>query len=121
MFKKSEKEFLKLTLRICDDLSELDLKMSSIEIRFTRRNYENITEKANVLVSMLNNPKIAPQLAFIHCGMFSDPQIAWAMSKAYMEEQEKKAAETAKSKEGNGNEPGSQNSNQTDPGNGQND
>ena len=43
------------------------------------------------------------------------------MSKAYMEEQEKKAAETAKSKEGNGNEPGSQNSNQTDPGNGQND
>ena len=38
-----------------------------------------------------------------------------------MEEQEKKAAETAKSKEGNGNEPGSQNSNQTDPGNGQND
>ena len=70
--------FLKLTLRICDDLSELDLKMSSIEIRFTRRNYENITEKANVLVSMLNNPKIAPQLAFTHCGMFSDPQIAWA-------------------------------------------
>lgn len=107
MFKKSEKEFLKLTLRICDDLSDLSLKMSSIEIRFTRRNYENITEKANVLVSMLNNPKIAPQLAFTHCGMFSDPQIAWAMSKAYMEEQEKKAAEIAKSKEGNGNELGS--------------
>lgn len=101
MFKKSEKEFLKLTLRICDDLSELDLKMSSIEIRFTRRNYENITEKANVLVSMLNNPKIAPQLAFIHCGMFSDPQIAWAMSKAYMEEQEKKAADTASNNGGN--------------------
>ena len=93
----------------------------TIEIRLTRRNYENITEKANVLVSMLNNPKIAPQLAFTHCGMFSDPQIAWAMSKAYMEEQEKKAAETVKSKEGNGNEPGSQNSNQTDTGNGQND
>ena len=113
MFKKSEKEFLKLTLRICDDLSELDLKLSSIEIRFTRRNYENITEKANVLVSMLNNPKIAPQLAFIHCGLFSDPQIAWAMSKAYMEEQEKKDAETAKSKEGNADGSG----NSADPGN----
>lgn len=113
MFKKSEKEFLKLTLRICDDLSELDLKMSSIEIRFTRRNYENITEKANVLVSMLNNPKIAPQLAFIHCGMFSDPQIAWAMSKAYMEEQEKNAAEIANSKEGDADGSG----NQADPGN----
>ncbi len=113
MFKKSEKEFLKLTLRICDDLSGLDLKMSSIEIRFTRRNYENITEKANVLVSMLNNPKIAPQLAFIHCGMFSDPQIAWATSKAYMEEQEKKDAEITRIKEGNGNGSG----NPADPGN----
>ena len=113
MFKKYEKEFLKLTLRICDDLSELDLKLSSIEIRFTRRNYENLTEKANVLVSMLNNPKIATQLAFIHCGMFSDPQIAWAMSKAYMEEQEKKAAEIAKNKEGNADGSG----NQADPGN----
>lgn len=113
MFKKSEKEFLKLTLRICDDLRELNLKLSSIEIRFTRRNYENITEKANVLVSMLNNPKIAPQLAFIHCGMFSDPQIAWAMSKAYMEEQEKKAAAITNSKEGDADGSG----NQADPGN----
>ena len=90
MFKKSEKEFLKLVLRICNDLSDLSLKLSSLEIRFTRRNYENISEKANVLVTMLNNPKIAPQLAFTHCGMFSDPQIAYAMSMAYAEEQEKK-------------------------------
>ena len=62
---------------------------------------------------MLNNGKIAPQLAFIHCGLFSDPQIAWAMSKAYMEEQEKKAAEIANSKEGNADGSG----NQADPGN----
>ena len=121
MFKKSEKKFLKLLLRICRDLGVLDLKLSAIDIRFTRRNYENITEKANVLTAMLNNPKIAPILAFIHCGMFSDPQVAYKMSVEYAEEQEKKAAEAAKNKEGNGNEPGSQNSNQTDPGNGQND
>lgn len=93
MFKKSEKEFLKLVLRICNDLSDLSLKLSSLEIRFTRRNYENISEKANVLVTMLNNPKIAPQLAFTHCGMFSDPQIAYAMSMTYAEEQEKKMLE----------------------------
>lgn len=106
MFKKSEKEFLKLALRICDDLSELGLKMSSIEIRFTRYNYENISEKVNVLVTMLNNPKIAPQLGFIHCGLFSDPQIAYNMSMAYVKEQEEKAAQIAK--EGAGNEPGNQ-------------
>lgn len=109
MFKKSEKEFLKLVLRICRDLADLNLKLSGLEIRFTRRNYENITEKANVLVAMLNNPKIAPQLAFSHCGMFIDPEMAWNMSKAYMEEQAKKAAEIAAQttpKEGDNDDPG---------------
>lgn len=96
MFKKSENKFLKLVLRICDDLADLGLKPSAIEIRFTRRNYENITEKANVLVQMLSSPKIHPSLAFISCGMFSDPQVAYRMSMEYAEEQEKKAQEQAK-------------------------
>ena len=46
VFKKAEKEFLKLLLHICRDLSDLSLKLSNLEIRFTRRNYENITEKS---------------------------------------------------------------------------
>lgn len=116
MFKLSEKEFLKLVLRICSDLSDLELKLSDVEVRFTRRNYENISQKATVLTTMLSNPKIAPILAFTHCGMFSDPQLAYRMSMDYAEEQEKKAAELAtKSKEvnpdGEGNPP--------DPGSGQ--
>lgn len=90
MFKQSEKEFLKLVLRICRDLTDLELRLSAIEIRFTRRNYENITEKANVLTTMLNNDKIAPQLAFQHCGLFVDPESAYIMSKKYAEEQEQK-------------------------------
>lgn len=105
MFKQSEKLTLRLVLRICRDLSDLDLNLFSFEVRFTRRNYENIVEKANVLTTMLANPKIAPQLAFIHCGMFSDPQIAYAMSVEYMKEQEAKAAAMQK-KEGEGNDPG---------------
>ena len=99
MFKLSEKEFLKLVLRICSDLSDLELKLSNVEVRFTRRNYENIAQKATVLTTMLSNPKIAPVLAFTHCGMFSDPQLAYRMSMDYAEEQEKKAAELA-SKQG---------------------
>lgn len=86
MFKKSEKEFLKLVLRICRDLADVDLKLANIEIRFTRRNYENITEKANVLTTMLNNEKIHPQLAFSHCGMFIDPEMAYTMSMKYVQE-----------------------------------
>lgn len=120
MFKLSEKEFLKLVLRICSDLSDLELKLSNVEVRFTRRNYENIAQKATVLTTMLSNPKIAPVLAFTHCGMFSDPQLAYRMSMDYAEEQEKKAAELAtKQKEVNPN--GGNKGNPSDPGSGQED
>lgn len=84
MFKKSEKEFLKLVLRICRDMAGLSLKLSALEIRFTRRNYENISEKVNVLVTMLNCGKIAPELAFTTCGAFLDPQLAYKMSEPYI-------------------------------------
>ena len=93
LFKRSEKEFLRLVLRICNELRSMELKLSHLEIRFTRRNYENITEKANVLTMMLNNEKIAPQLAFQHCGMFVDPEVAWLMSKEYAEEREREVIE----------------------------
>lgn len=97
MFKRSEKQFLKIAIKICNNLRALSLKMSALEIRFTRRNYENISEKASVLVAMLNNGKIAPQLAFTHCGMFSDPQLAYKMSAEYAEKQEEKELSTGKS------------------------
>ena len=93
LFKRSEKEFLRLVLHICNELRSMELKLSHLEIRFTRRNYENITEKANVLTMMLNNEKIAPQLAFQHCGMFVDPEVAWLMSKEYAEEREREVIE----------------------------
>lgn len=102
MFKRSEKQFLKIAIKICNNLRALSLKMSALEIRFTRRNYENISEKASVLVAMLNNGKIAPQLAFMHCGMFSDPQLAYKISAEYAEKQEEKELSTGKSLKRNG-------------------
>lgn len=120
MFKLSEKEFLKLVLRICSDLSDLELRLSNVEVRFTRRNYENIAQKATVLTTMLSNPKIAPVLAFTHCGMFSDPQLAYRMSMEYAEEQEKKAAELA-AKQKEVNPDGGNKGNPSDPGSGQED
>ena len=94
-FKVSEKEFLRLALAIMntgnaamrsrdDERSEIrELKLASIEIRFTRRNYENILEKAQVLNMMLTTQGIHPKLAFEHCGMFVDPDIAYKMSEEY--------------------------------------
>jgi SPP1 family phage portal protein len=116
IFKKSEKEFLKLILRICRDMGNLSLKLSALEIRFTRRNYENIAQKSTVLTQMLACDKIAPELAFTHCGLFSDPQLAYRMSMDYMKEQEEKAARAALQNGGNanGNGNGSQTGNPND-------
>lgn len=86
MFKKSEKQFLRILIRITNTLRDMDLKLSSIEIRFTRRNYENIQAKAQVLTTMLANDKIHPRLAFAHCGMFADPELAYMQSVEYAEE-----------------------------------
>lgn len=89
-FKEAEKQSLKLDLRILRDTVGTGLKLSDIDIHFTRRNYENIASKSQVLVAMLNNPHIHPELAFQHCGMFADPESAYLQSKEYYEEQVKK-------------------------------
>ena len=88
MFKMSEKEFLKILIRLTNTLRDMDLKLSAIEIRFTRRNYENIQEKAQVLTSLLSSDKIHPRLAFEHCGLFVDPELAYTQSVEYAEERE---------------------------------
>ena len=90
MFKRSEKEVLRLVLRVCETLADLKLKLKDIDMKFTRRNYDNIQSKSQVLVSMLQQPKIHPLLAFTHCGMFSDPESAYTMSNDYYEEQMEK-------------------------------
>ena len=93
MFKKSERLTLKLILRICQTLRDMKLKVSDVEIRFTRRNYENIYQKAQVLDLMLKNTKIHPRLAFEHCGLFVDSDLAYTLSDEYAKEQEKKQQE----------------------------
>ena len=95
-FKLAEKQFLKLTLRILRDMVGMNLKVKDIDIKFSRRNYDNIQTKSQVLVSMLNNPKIHPELAFAHCGLFIDPSSAYLQSKAWWEEQKKIEEEEAK-------------------------
>lgn len=89
-FKRSEKNFLKLVLRILRDMVGTNLRARDIDIKFSRRNYDNIQTKSQVLVSMLNNPKIHPRLSFAHCGLFLDPESAYLESKAWWEENEVK-------------------------------
>lgn len=82
-FISSEKEFLKIALPLINAKCGTEITVPDVEIRFTRRNYENITQKSNVLIQMLSNDKIHPRLAFEHCGMFADPELAYEMSMEY--------------------------------------
>ncbi len=92
-FKLSEGTFLRLVLRILKDTVGTSLQPKDIIIKFSRRNYENIQTKSQVLTTMLANPRIHPRLAFVSCGMFVDPESAYLESKAWWEEQERKEQE----------------------------
>lgn len=98
MFKRAEQNVLRLVLKICRDSegtpTELDtLRLKDISLKFTRRNYEAIQSKSQVLVSMLQQPKIHPRLAFESSGLFIDPESAYSLSMKYYEEQMEKMAE----------------------------
>ncbi len=99
MFKESEQQTLKLILRIIRDTQGLSdelyaLRLKDIALQFTRRNYENIQSKAQVLTQMLGQDKIHPRLAFAHCGMFTDPEDAYRVSEQYAKEREAQMVET---------------------------
>ena len=103
MFKKAENEVLKLILRIIRDTQGLSeqiykLRLKNISLQFTRRNYENVQSKSQVLVSMLQQNKIHPRLAFTSSGLFTDPESAYQLSKEYSEEQAKLALNIMESK-----------------------
>ncbi|MBY4798345.1 phage portal protein [Collinsella sp. AGMB00827] len=93
MFKRSERRFIDCALSILKTAEHIDLSSSQIEIKFTRRNYEAIQSKAQVLTTMLGSGQVHPRLAFEHCGMFSDPEAAYDASSRYVDEL--RALETA--------------------------
>lgn len=76
IFRKSERQMLKLVSKIFRETLGIELNVSDIAIKFTRRNYEDILSKANVLTQLLGSDKVAPIDAFTACGMFPDPEEA---------------------------------------------
>lgn len=100
MFRQSEKEFIRIAIKIANQFRNMNLKSNQIDIRFTRRNYENIQLKAQVLTEMLGNDMIDPKLAFEHCGMFPDAEVAYMQSMAYYKKRlAEKTAELLKARQ----------------------
>lgn len=90
MFKCAERRFLKIALRILRDTVGTKLRLTDITPHFTRRNYDNIASKSQVLIAMLNSPWVHPEVAYASCGMFPDPESAYLQGKAWNEELQKK-------------------------------
>ena len=84
LFKKSEKQFLKLVLHIIrESVKEFDLSLGQVEYKFTRRQHDNLQTKTQALLSMLQ-AGIAPETAIATCGLFNDPMDVALQSKEYL-------------------------------------
>lgn len=79
MFREPETRVIELVTDICRGLSDIDIDPLNVDIKFTRRNYEDLLSKSQTLVTMLGNDKIHPQCAYEASGLFIDTQDAYNM------------------------------------------
>lgn len=84
IYKKSERESIKIILNMLriKDLTSLTLK--DIEIKITRSKMDNMAVKAQVF-QMLAMNGIDPKVAIKVCNLFSDPEEVYIQSKPYLD------------------------------------
>ena len=84
LFKKAEKQFLRLVLNIVATADDLELKITDLDIKFTRRQHDNLLTKAQSLTTMLE-AGLKPEVAIATCGLFNDPMDIALQSKEYLD------------------------------------
>ena len=85
-FTQSEREMLKVVLKILrlTEPSEVaDLKLSDIDVKFSRNRTDSLLVKTQGLMNQLQ-AGIHPLIAITNCGLYSDPQSVWNDSKPYL-------------------------------------
>lgn len=90
VFKRAEKEYLRIVLKICRDTqissSEIgDLTLHDIDVNFTRNRNENLLVKTQSLQT-LQQVGIHPEDAIELVELFSDPSAAYKKSQPYLEQ-----------------------------------
>lgn len=83
LFKKSEREFLRLALKIVNDTVGIDLALSEVDFAFTRRQNDNLLSKTQALIQMMQSG-LDPAVAIDTCGLFNDPADVAQKSKPYL-------------------------------------
>jgi SPP1 family phage portal protein len=105
VFKDSEMEFLEVILRILARDKNVDeelktLRLSDIDIKFSRNKTDSILVKVQALQQMIETG-VDPLTSFKTVDLFSDPQQVWVDSKEIIEEKRKMATEVKTQKTGN--------------------
>ena len=85
-------ETLRVVSILCEALSDLSFDPADVEVRFTRRNYENILSKSQTLVTMLAQDKIHPKSAYEASGLFIDVEEAYKLGMEWYEKIQKEQA-----------------------------
>lgn len=83
LFKKSEKQFLRLVLRIIRTTKDFNLSPIEVECKFTRRQHDNLLTKTQALLHMLE-AGLDPEVAIATSGLFNDPMDVTLQSKEYL-------------------------------------
>lgn len=90
-FKKSERKFLKLVLKICkadirENIDKIEnLKISDIDIKIPRDKSDNLLVKAQALLNLLE-AGVHPEIAFTVVGLFGDPHDVYQKSMKFQGE-----------------------------------
>ncbi len=92
LFVESEKDVLRLMLKIYREKTDIDLSLKQVKVKFTRKNLTNIQSKSQVLCELLNNPKVHPKTAYRVAAVSPDIEEDYRMGMQWHEEQEAKTA-----------------------------
>lgn len=84
IYKKSERESIKIVLNILRIKGMTRLTLKDIEIKITRSKMDNMSVKAQVF-QILVQSGIDPKVAIKVCNLFSDPEEVYLQSKPYLD------------------------------------
>ena len=100
VFKDSEYQFLRIILRILERDKSVDsemksLRLSDVDIKFSRNKTDSILVKVQALQGQLE-AGIDPLTAIKTCDLYSDPQQVWVDSKPYIDKKREDSTDADK-------------------------
>jgi len=115
MFRRSERQFLRVFLTICSATNNLGLNVGDVYAQFTRNNLTDIQSKMQVFIQGLGCEKIAPETVYRELGPFRDNEMALQEGMKYYEEKQAELEKTLNEELDNGLETNGQRNQAAEP------